>query len=81
MQFLFDLLIVILVSSVFIFQYLKDKKKYTLLGIPLVIYCFVLIPLIQVKTNTSVTLIITLIVCIPLISIMYRGFKISKRKL
>lgn len=71
----FNMEISILFCIIFIYEYIQKKNKYILLGIPLIIYCFCILPFLYEKLDKFLILSITLIVCIPICISVFRGTK------
>lgn len=69
----------ILFCIVFIYEYIQKKNKYILLGIPLILYCFGIVPFLYEKFNKIPIILITLIVCIPICILVYRGTKTIRK--
>lgn len=65
----------ILFCIVFIYEYIQKKNKSILLGIPLIIYCFGILPVLFGKIDKILILLITSIVCIPISISVFRGTK------
>lgn len=68
----------ILFFIVFIYEYIEKKNKSILLGIPLIIYCFGILPFLCKKVDKISTLLITLIVCVPICISVYKNTKTKK---
>lgn len=75
----FNMELSILFSIVFIYEYVEKKNKSILLGIPLIIYCFVILPLLSQKLDKVLTVLVTLIVCVPICISVYHGTKVLKK--
>lgn len=69
----------ILFCIVFIYEYIRKKNKSILLGIPLIIYCFGILPFLCEKIDKFLILLITLIVCIPICISVFRGTKVLQK--
>jgi len=82
MRLLFDIVCMLLISSPFIIEYVKTEKVYKLLGLPLVFYFFVIMPImtrLNINKNLTLTLIITLIMVIITFYYAYNGLKTSEK--
>ena len=69
----------ILFCMVFIYEYIQKKNKSILLGIPLIIYCFGILPFLCENFNKIQIILITLIVCIPIFTLVYCGTKTIRK--
>lgn len=69
----------ILFFLVFIYEYIEKKNKSILLGIPLVIYCFSILPFFSQNFDKALTVLITLILCVPICISIYHGTKILRK--
>ena len=69
----------LLFSLIFIYEYIQNKNKSILLGIPLVIYCFILLPFLYEKFDKALIFLMTLLVCIPICICIYHGTKPIKK--
>lgn len=80
MDNLFTIVAIILILSVFVIDYFKTKKLYTLFGIPIVFYFFVVMPLLKKSgVNENVTLVITIIMIVIAFVYAYKGIDKPKK--
>ena len=67
-------------SIEFVVEYIKTKRAYLLLGIPLVCYFFIVFPIFgMLNINESISMIITAIMVVIAFVYAYIGWKTSKK--
>ena len=69
----------ILFCLIFIYEYIQKKNKSILLGIPLIIYCFIILPFLYEKLDKILIVLMTLLVCIPICIYIYNSTKPIKK--